>query len=363
MADQQTNAGRLGISRIFPVKNMTFERSALGLVGVFVAALVTAAALNPPTGGTASPRATLKGAEPLLLTSGLTPTSRAVEVSALPQLEADLDIDVAAGPVRTARGLSESFGKIGYSLDGVIESNADVPRVFLASLPEDLSKVPENAERKAIFFQSMLPLVLQVNEEILAERRRLWQLNFNARLGRKMAAADKLWLQVMAERYGVSPDNIGKLIKRVDIVPPSLALAQAAEESGWGTSRFSREGNAIFGQWTYVAAEGLVPANRDDGKTHRIKAFENLIDSVRAYMKNLNTHRAYREFRASRTMMRRFGAPMDGRVLATRLNRYSERGAAYVTAIHGLIEANELSRLDDARLDETRTFTLNEPVI
>jgi len=225
-----------------------------------------------------------------------------------------------------------------------------VPRMFLASLPGDLSAVAENSERKEIFFRTMLPLVLQANEEISTDRRRLWRLRYQTRLGQKAGPADRLWLQVMSEIYRVKRGDIDALLGRIDIVPPSLALAQAAEESGWGTSRFAREGNAMFGQWTYSGNNGLVPDDRDEGATHQVRAFGSLIDSVRAYALNLNSHRAYRNFRSRRAALRRSGAPIDGRDLAGNLNRYSQRGEAYVSALRGLIDTNGLGRLDDARL-------------
>lgn len=340
--------------------NVKFERVALGLVGSFVVALLAAAIVNPPTAGTASPvYPALQRAEPLALNSGLSP--RLVATAELSATDMN-DIDVASGDnkggarndaldtLSSASTLSDAFGRMGYRLDSVIAGKQAVPRMFLASLPGDLSAVAENHERKAIFFRSMLPLVLQVNEEIRADRRRLWRLRYQTRMGSKAGPADRLWLQVMSEIYRVKRGDIAALLDRIDIVPPSLALAQAAEESGWGTSRFAREGNAMFGQWTYSGNNGLVPADRDDGATHQVRAFDSLIDSVRAYALNLNSHRAYRKFRSHRAMQRRNGVPIEGRDLAANLNRYSQRGEAYVSALRGLIDSNGLAHLDDARL-------------
>ncbi len=316
---------------------MKFERGALALVGAFVFVLVVAAFFSPPSSGTASPRATIGDGEPLLLTNGLTPWD---------YLKARDGLDEP-----TAQSINRVFGRLDYHLEKIKAGDGRVPRVFLASLPGDLAAVPENKTRKAIFFQAMLPLVLQVNEEILGERRRLWRLRYEVSLGQTPAAADRLWLQVMGERYRVKDGDINALLARVDVIPPSLALAQAAEESGWGTSRFAREGNALFGQWTYSKLNSLEPAKRDAGKTHNIKAFPSLIDSVRAYSRNLNSHRAYRGFREERQAMRRSGEILDGRVLAGQLLKYSERGQDYVTALRGLIDYNALAPLDKARLD------------
>lgn len=343
----------------FSVMNMTFERGALSLVGGLVIALVSVAALHPPAAGTAKPvYSVLQRAEALVLSSGLLP--RAMIAAAEPERSMGdlIDMDVASGDtdigptdvVASASSLSDAFGRMGYKLDSVIEGSQPVPRLFLSSLPNDLSQVAENSERKEIFFRSVLPLVLQANEEILADRRRLWKLRYQTRLGQKAGPADRLWLQVMGEMYRVKRGDIDALLTRIDIVPPSLALAQAAEESGWGTSRFVREGNAMFGQWTFSSKKGLVPTDREEGKTHKVRAFDSLIDSVRAYALNLNSNRAYRELRRERAQLRRNGNAIDGRILAGTLKRYSQRGEAYIVGLRGLIDSNGLSSLDDARL-------------
>jgi Bax protein len=330
---------------------MNFERSALVVVTAFVLILVSVAWVRPPDTNSASPRASIGKAEPLILAGGLMPGP--VTSAPIDPIKETNDFDVASGPINsTAKLLNKTFKRMGYNLDKVKANNQPVPRMFLASLPEDLAKVPENKQRKAIFFQAMLPLVLQVNEEILTDRRRLWTLRYRTALGETPSAADRLWLRVMTERYKVKPGDFSALIARIDIVPPSLALAQAAEESGWGTSRFAKQGNAMFGQWTTSSSAGLVPSKRDEGKTHRVRAFDSLIDSVRAYTMNLNNHRAYKGFRKARQAARRAGAGLDGRRLAGKLNKYSERGQHYVKAIRGLIDFNELSSLDSARLDD-----------
>ena len=246
--------------------------------------------------------------------------------------------------------LTKTFQRLDYDLDSVRAGKAEVPRLFLASLPGDLKEIRETRVRKSLFFQTVLPLVLQANEEILRDRRRLWKIHYQQSLGQKPGPADRLWLKVMAERYGVKKGGIEALLKRVDVIPPSLALAQAAEESGWGTSRFVREGNAVFGQWTFLDAGNLIPAKRDNGKLHKIKAFPSLLESVRAYARNLNTHAAYRQLRRVRHGLRVIGAPLEGLLLAENLKSYSQRGGEYVETIKVLIKTNNLHRLDDARL-------------
>lgn len=250
----------------------------------------------------------------------------------------------------TVRKLSDAFNRIGYNLDRILERRGSVPRLFTASLPADIGQVREVKLRKAVFLMTVLPHVLRINEEILADRRRLWRLRHDRELGRKLRAEDRLWLAVQTERYRTKAGDLDALMARMDVIPPSLALAQAAVESGWGTSRFAREGNALFGQWTWTG-KGVTPLQREEGKTHKIKAFDSIEGSVRDYMRNLNTHRAYREFRKQRAAIRRDGAPLDGGKLAGTMLRYSERGQAYVDSLTTIISANNLRHLDDVRLD------------
>ena len=254
--------------------------------------------------------------------------------------------------LKTSGALSETFSQLGYDLDRVRSGEAAVPRLFLASLPGDIRHIRETGARKSLFIKTVLPLVLQVNEEILRDRRRLWNLHFQINLGKKPGPADRLWLMNMSERYGFKQISIQTLLKRVDIIPPSLALAQAAEESGWGTSRFVREGNAVFGQWTFSATSSLMPSRRDVDKLHRVRAFSSLLDSVRAYAHNLNTHRAYGKLRKIRNGLRLKGEPVEGLLLVDNIKSYSQRGGKYARDIRNLIKGNNLHRLDDARLHD-----------
>jgi Bax protein len=284
---------KVDLSRADLNKKSYFERGALSLIGIFVILLVFAAWLNPPKTGAIRPHASIGKAEPLILSRSLLPG----QVTSAPIGNLS-DFDVINVPIgSSAKALHNTFTRLDYQLDKIKSDNKPVPRVFLTALPDDLSQVPENKQRKAIFFKALLPLVLQVNEEIRNDRRNLWKLRYQTALGEKPNAADRLWLRVMTERYKVKAGDIDALFSRIDIVPTSLALAQAAEESGWGASRFAREGNAMFGQWARATSKGLVPLKRDEGKSHKVQTFETLIDSVRAYALNLNSHRAYKGFR------------------------------------------------------------------
>lgn len=247
--------------------------------------------------------------------------------------------------VADTRKLFATFSDMGYSLDLVRAGSAPVPRVFLPALPGDMRAIPSPEERKRIFIKTMLPLIVQANEEVRRDRMRLEALLPDLRQGKVLSGADRAWLEALAERYGTSPRDINTLTRRVDVVPTSLALAQAAEESGWGTSRFAQEGNALFGQYT-TKGKGLVPLDRHPERSHKVRAFDALQDAVRAYVHNLNTHRAYGDFRRARAGMHDDPAGLDSIALAETLIRYSERGPDYIRTIQRIISANDLAALD-----------------
>lgn len=248
--------------------------------------------------------------------------------------------------------LSDLFRRVGYELDGVREKG-EVPRVFLAALPKDLAKLPRPAQRKIMFIKSTLPLVLHANEQVLRQRSRIVGLQQRIAADAPLAGEDREWLEWIAERYGLDTVDFDALLERVDIIPPSLAIAQAAEESGWGTSRFAREGNALFGQRIYRNDRpGLVPKASDEGETFRVRAFSHLIDGVKAYAHNLNSHFAYDEFRAARAEMRAGEEVIDGYSLVEKLDRYSERGDAYLETIRLIMRVNHLDVFDRAWLRE-----------
>jgi len=344
-----------------------FERCALGSVFTLVGILLIAVLVNPPAPQTASPKAVLE--YPVVTTDSTGQSSKKFVPVKARGSETLLDGgDVRASDaghvaqsVNAAAVLDRTFAQMGYDLETIADGKAEVPRVFLASMPGDIGKMRESTKRKGLFFKTVLPLVLQVNEEITKDRERLGELMDAKKSGQEIGPVDRLWLIVMAERYKTKRGDLNALIKRADLIPPSLALAQAAEESGWGTSRFVREGNAMFGQWTWSnSPDAIVPKSRDEGKFHKVKAFDSLLQSVRAYARNLNTHRAYRHLRAQRHQLRASGAALDGMKLVEKLTSYSERGEEYVTTLRSIIAVNKLRRLDDARLIRT---TDTRPVI
>ena len=317
---------------------MKFEHGALGILGCVITALIGLNVMSPPENKTFAPDQIAN----MMTAAGPRLSTTENLLNNVSNLESWQTTD--------AQTLWKAYRQMNYDFQSVVEDDALVPRFALTKLPHDIGAISKVEQRKAIFFKTVLPLILKVNEQILADRRRLWKVRYRRATGLAVRAVDRLWLAVVSERYRVKRGDLKSLFARLDIVPPSLALAQAAEESGWGTSRFVQEGNAIFGQWTFSNRGALVPEERADGKNHAIKVFENLLASVRAYMHNLNTHRAYREFRATRSVLRRHGAPLDGLVLAAKLKRYSGRGWEYILTLKSIIIGNNLRGLDDARL-------------
>ena len=232
------------------------------------------------------------------------------------------------------------------------ESAALVPRQAPKRLPADWTEtLTEPKARKAAFVRVLLPLVLSANEAIEADRRHLATI---ANRGGVADEADVRWLAALADRYDTAPDDLQALQSRVDVVPVSLAIAQAAIESGWGSSRFAREGNALFGQWTWDAAMAIKPkAQRDGLGNYGIRRFDSLAASVRYYMDNLNRHHAYRGFRDARAALRAAGKTPTGLALAPTIALYSEKRAEYVALVRTVIVRNRLTELAAARLART----------
>jgi Bax protein len=244
----------------------------------------------------------------------------------------------------SAPELARLFDELGYQWPP--RELASVPAVTLKALPHDFDSLPTE-ERKSLFLRSLLPIVLLENRR-LQERRALASLLLSKEQLPAKNSATYIWLNNVAREMRVrgdltAPETRQRLLRRLDEIPPVLALAQAAIESGWGTSRFAREGNSLFGQWTFQSDNGLEPSQRDDDANHFVQAFPNLQASVRAYMRNLNTSRAYREFRDSRAAMRAAGKDLSAEELASHLRRYSQRGMDYVRELQRIINSRSLA--------------------
>lgn len=237
-----------------------------------------------------------------------------------------------------------------YELNKVVAGVSMVPRLFLTKLPQDLKKLKSINQKKEVFIKSILPLILLVNEEIEKDRIKINKMMIRSYEGKQLRIGEIDWLRNITSFYKLDLYDYEELLLRHDIVPPSLALAQAIIESGWGTSRFAQLGNAVFGQWTFQNGAGIVPQKRNEGDMHEVKIFDTLEDSVKQYVMNLNKHNAYKEFRNIRAKMRIKHKKIDGYELAWTMKRYSELGKKYVRSLHVIIELNKLSDFDLVRL-------------
>ena len=247
------------------------------------------------------------------------------------------------------------FDKIGYTAEQWQAGIREVPRIELTHIPLRWQKVTQTipiSDKKNIFFRLTGSGILQANEKIMNERERLL-----AAISQNNIAENE-WLAALAVKYKVIEQESDKLDhstltqlkRRVDIVPPSLALAQAAEESGWGTSRFAIQGNSLFGQWDF-SGKGIKPKEqRAELGDYGIAAFDSPQDSIEAYMLNLNTHRAYERMRKKRAVFRQQNKQPIGWDLAKTLDKYSERGIGYVKSLHAIMSYNKLNDADQAHL-------------
>ena len=243
-----------------------------------------------------------------------------------------------------ASTIKQLYEDTDYRLDD-IRKNKLVKPVALDSFPREIKKIENTKKRKDFFIQIVLPLVLQENNNIRLDRKRLFNIinkSNNTNIERK-------WLDKKYKQYGVLSKDLSTLKIRMDEVPVSLALAQAAKETGWGTSRFAQEGNALFGQWTW-SGEGLKPKESDESEGHKVMKFNVLQASVRAYQRNLNTHSTYKEFRLARAKLRDKGLPLDSIILSEYLDEYAETGEKYVEILKKIIKQNNLKDFDNVKL-------------
>lgn len=279
--------------------------------------------------------------------------------------------------------LETAFANVGYDFGQVKSGQIGVPRVLVRTMPADLGQVPEVDRRKALFLGSVLPLVLAVNEQILSERKIVEDIGRKIQFQQPLTANDRAELQRLARIYRIIEDSdealvsdtetpeadlikavapqipadelVDELLLRAAPLPVSLVLAQAAEESAWGLSRFASEGNALYGQWVWNDELGIIPKQRAQGQTHSVRAFRDILESTLSYAHNLNTHRAYQGFRRMRANMLTATGHLDGYALAGALTKYSGRGQAYVEALRTIMRSNDLKALDRAKFTDQMT--------
>ena len=243
-----------------------------------------------------------------------------------------------------AATIEQLFKDTDYSLEKVRETKIVKP-VALSLLPEEMKMITSTQKRKNLFIQIILPLILEENNKIKLDRKKLFSiLNKN-----KNSKLEKRWLNEKFKQYGVLNKDLSTLKVRMDYVPVSLAIAQAAKETGWGTSRFALEGNALFGQWTW-SGEGLKPKEAKAGEGHKVMKFNVLQASVRAYQRNLNTHPSYKEFRLARAELRDNERSLDSLILVNYLDKYAETGKEYTKILKQIIKQNNLTDFDNVKL-------------
>ena len=258
------------------------------------------------------------------------------------EYQPDTDYDLNAQTVLNL------FEDLEYDLDKVRDEKQVKP-IYFTRLPRDLDQIKTIKTKKETFLQIVLPLVVAENEKIETDR------NYLLKVIRDNDSSEKLqWLKRKFKEYKVKDGDINELIEKVDIVPTSIALAQAAKESGWGTSRFALEGNAIFGQWTWDGV-GIEPLDKSDDQGHKILKFPILRASVKAYITNLNTHPSYKNFREKRLMLRQSNKALSGIDLIHELENYAETGKEYTRILEQIIEQNDLQEFESVVIDDLKS--------
>ena len=244
----------------------------------------------------------------------------------------------------TTSEINHVFKQNNYNLEDARKTKLVKP-VDIGLLPNDIKNITNTKKRKEMFIKIILPQILRENNKIRIDRKRLFViLNKNSNTN-----IEKKWLEKKYKQYGVILNDLSTLKIRMDEIPVSLAIAQAAKETGWGTSRFAQKGNALFGQWTW-SGEGLRPKKAEEGKDHKVMKFHSLQLSVRAYLRNLNTHSSYKNLRKARTELRNKEKPLDSLILSKHLDKYAQTGSQYIEVLQKIIKQNNLKDFDEARL-------------
>ena len=244
----------------------------------------------------------------------------------------------------TTSEINALFKKVNYNLQDVRDTKLVKP-VDINLLPNEIKKIENTKKKKTMFIKIVLPLILKENNKIRIDRKRLFTIINKS----SNTDIEKKWLQKKYKQYGTRYNDLSTLKIRIDEIPVSLAIAQAAKETGWGTSRFALEGNALFGQWTW-SGEGLKPKDAEKGKGHKVMKFQILKLSVRAYLRNLNTHASYKDLRKARAELRDLKKPLDSLILSSHLHKYAETGNQYIDVLQKIIKQNNLKDFDEARL-------------
>lgn len=260
-----------------------------------------------------------------------------------------IKLTVAAITAMAMVGLIVTFQNLA---DDQIQTQVEVAELAPITVFPDFASIQDLSLKKRQFFDYLEDYVLAENASIIRARNELKRYVAIADSGVEFSERERYWLLNLAHDYRIETEKhsereiLAELMLRVDVLPASLALAQAANESAWGTSRFALQGNNVFGQWCYEAGCGIIPAQRKTGASHEVKSFESIASSVQAYFFNINTHSSYSYLRDLRSRMRERNLPFDPMSLAIGLGRYSERGDNYVNEIQRIILQNDLRKRD-----------------
>ena len=245
----------------------------------------------------------------------------------------------------SASTIEQLFKDTNYNLKKVKKTKLVNIGNNLDHLPSEMKNIENVKKRKNLFIQIVLPLIIEENTKIKLDRKKLFViLNKNSN-----SKSDIEWLKNKFKQYGVAKNDLSTLKIRMDEIPVSLAIAQAAKETGWGTSRFAQKGNALFGQWTW-SGNGIKPAGADSDSTHKVASFKVLKSSVKAYLRNLNTHSSYKKFRKERAIQRDNDEKLNSLKLVKYLDKYAETGIEYTKVLSKIIKQNSLTEFDDVKI-------------
>ena len=272
------------------------------------------------------------------------------ESSNLENVYDDIDVFKSSEETTNTSRLSAStieqlFEDTNYNLKKVKETKLVNIGNAIDHLPKEIKNIENIKKRKNLFIQIVLPLIIEENTKIKLDRKKLFViLNKN-----NNSKSDIIWIKNKFKQYGVSGNDLSTLKIRMDEIPVSLAIAQAAKETGWGTSRFAQKGNALFGQWTW-SGDGIKPAGADSNSKHKVASFKVLKASVKAYQRNINTHSSYKKFRKERAIQRDHDGKLNSLELVKYLDKYAETGIEYTKILTKIIKQNSLTDYDDVKI-------------
>ena len=266
------------------------------------------------------------------------------------QIFADIDFfrsddDIDNTTTLSASTIEQLFEDTNYDLKKVRDTKLVNIGNSIDHLPKEIKNIENVQKRKKLFIQIVLPLIIEENTKIALDRKKLFELLNKSSNSQR----DKKWLNKKFKQYGVKNKDFSILKIRMDIIPVSLAIAQAAKETGWGTSRFAQEGNALFGQWTWNG-DGIKPADVSSDAKHKVAKFKILRASVRAYQRNLNTHSSYIKFRNERAIQRDNNEKLNSLTLLKYLDSYAATGIEYTKVLEKIILQNSLLDFDDVKI-------------